>query len=156
MTKVALNKKSRYKNGYYVPVYPDKYIGNPENIIYRSSWEKRVCEWFDLTTSVVYWNSEGLVIPYFYNVDNKFHKYHIDFIAKIKNRQGDVKTYAIEVKPEKEQLPPKTKNQKRLNTEVPVYLKNQCKWDAAKAFCIEKGMEFLVLNEYDLGIKQRK
>lgn len=154
MGKVPITK-SRYKNGFFVPTYPEKYIGDVKNIIYRSSWEKRVCEWFDLTGSVIYWNSEGLKIDYFYTVDNKFHKYHIDFIAKIKDRFGNIKTYAIEVKPEKEQLLPKTKNQKRLSIEVPIYIKNQCKWDAAKVFCSEKGMTFLVLNEYDIGIKQR-
>ena len=155
MSKVALSKNGKYKNGYYTLVYPEKYVGDPKNVIYRSSWEKRVCEWFDLNVSVVYWNSEGLIIPYFFTLDKKFHKYHIDFMAKIRDRQGKVKTYVIEVKPEKEQLEPTTRIKKRQMIEIPTYIKNQCKWEAAKAFCKERGMEFLVLNEYDLGIKQR-
>ena len=154
MAKVALTK-SRYHNGIYIPKNPDKYIGDVTNIIYRSSWEKIVCKWFDMNPSIVCWNSESLVIPYFYTVDQKIHKYHIDFMAKIKSRDGTLKTYVVEIKPAKEMLPPNTKNKKRLLMETQTYIKNQCKWQAAKIFCEDKGITFLVLNEYDLGIKKR-
>ena len=155
MTKVALNTKSKYKNGYYIPTNPEKYSGDPKNIIYRSSWEKRVCEWFDMTPSILYWNSESMILPYFYTVDNKFHNYHIDFVAKIKSKNGVITTYFVEIKPEKDCILPTTKNKKRLLTEIPTYIKNQCKWKAAHAYCEARGLKFLVLNEYDLGIKKR-
>ena len=155
MVKVVLNPNSKYKNGYFIPTNPEKYIGDSNNIIYRSSWEKRICAWFDSNPSIIYWNSESLVIPYHFTVDGKEHKYHIDFVAKIKDRHGVIKTYVIEVKPEKETLPPTTKNRKRLLIEVPTYIKNQCKWKAAHAFCEARGLKFIVLNEYDIGIKKR-
>lgn len=155
MAKVALTR-SKYHNGYYTPINPEKYIGDVKNIIYRSSWEKIVCRWFDMNSAIVCWNSESVIIPYFYTVDQKMHKYHTDFMAKIKSKDGVMKTYILEIKPEKEMLPPKTKDKKRLLIETQTYLKNQCKWEAAKAFCELKGITFLVLNEYDLGIKQRK
>lgn len=156
LAKVALNRNSKYKNGYFTPLYPEKYIGDVKNIIYRSGWEKTACKWFDGNPSILFWNSESLVIPYFYTLDNKIHNYHIDFVAKIRSRDGVVKTYVIEVKPEKETLMPTTKNKKRMLIEAQTYTKNQCKWKAAKAFCDERGLIFIVLNEYDLGIKQRK
>lgn len=155
MTKVALNSKSKYKNGYFLPTNPEKYVGDVTNIIYRSSWEKRVCEWFDENHSIVYWNSESLIIPYFYTVDNKMHNYHLDFVAKIKSRTGEVTTYGIEIKPYKETILPSTKNKKRLLIEAPTYIKNQCKWNAATIFCEKNNMKFIVLTEYDLGIKKR-
>lgn len=155
MSKVALSKNSKFKNGFFKPTNPHKYVGDVNNIIYRSSWERRVCVWFDKNPSVVCWNSESLVIPYFDIGDKKMHNYHTDFVAKMLSRDGTYKTYVIEVKPEKETLPPKTKNQKKLLREVPIYVKNQCKWAAAEAYCKSKGAIFIIITEYDLGIKQR-
>ena len=155
MAKVPLSAKSKYKNGFYIPKNPEKYVGDVKNIIYRSSWEKRVCEWFDTTSAIVHWNSEGLIVDYFYPQSGKFHKYHIDFIASIKNRHGEVNKYAIEIKPAKEKVLPSTKDKKRFAIEMLTYTKNQAKWIAAKTFCAQHGMQFIVLDEYDLGIKQR-
>jgi hypothetical protein len=155
MAKVALSK-SKYKNGYFIPTNPDKYVGDIKNIIYRSSWEKIVCRWFDTNSAIICWNSESLVIDYLYTVDNKVHRYHIDFMAKIKSRDGTIKTYVIEVKPHAERNPPTTKNKRRLLLETQTYIKNQCKWKAADDFCKSKGIEFIVLDEFDLGIKKRK
>jgi hypothetical protein len=154
MAKVALTR-SRYKNGYFVPTNPEKYVGDVSNIIYRSSWEKIVCGWFDTNSSIVCWNSESLIIPYFSTLDNKMHKYHVDFMAKIKDRDGVMKTYVLEIKPEKEMLMPTTRVKKRLLLEMETYTRNQCKWAAAKIYCESRGCTFLVLNEYDIGIKKR-
>lgn len=155
MTKVALTS-SKYKNGYFKPQNPNKYVGDIRNIIYRSSWEKIACKWFDENPSIIYWNSESLIIPYISKVDMKQHNYHVDFVAKILDRNGNQKTYVIEIKPEKETLPPNSKNKKRMITEVETYVRNQSKWEAARAFCNERGLTFIVLTEYDLGIKKRK
>jgi hypothetical protein len=130
-------------------------VGDVNNIIYRSSWEKRVCQFFDESSGVLYWNSENMVIPYFYTVDGKMHNYHIDFMVKIQSRSGEVKTYLTEVKPYKETIPPSTKNKKRLLIETQTYIKNQCKWAAARSFAESKGITFILLNEFDIGIKKR-
>lgn len=155
MEKVKLNTNSKYKNGFYKPKNPEKYVGDVNNIIYRSSWERRVCEYLDNNSSVVYWNSESLVIPYFDKYTGRMHNYHTDFMAKMKTKSSGLKTYVLEIKPEKEILPPSTKNKKRLARELPIYIKNQCKWEAAKAYCEARGAIFLTLSEYDIGIKQR-
>jgi len=31
------------------------------------------------------------------------------------------------------------------------YIKNQAKWQAAKAYCEDKGMQFKIITEKDLG-----
>ena len=98
--KPTLHRTSRYKQGKFIPKYPEKYIGNCREIIYRSSWEKRLMDWLDNHPSVLAWNSEDFVIKYFLPTDGKTHSYHIDFVAKMKLKTGQVKTYAFEVKPE--------------------------------------------------------
>jgi hypothetical protein len=110
-------------------------------------------KWLDNHNSVIIWNSEGMIVPYLSPVDNKEHKYYVDFLAKMRRKDGTVMTYAIEVKPAKEMLPPrKNKNKERMITEVTTYVTNQAKWAYARAYCEQRGIAFLVLNEHDLGI----
>jgi hypothetical protein len=152
----GISKNSRYKQGVFVPKNPEKYFGKAgDAIIYRSSWEQRTMKWFDENQSVIAWNSEGVTVPYYFELDSKMHRYFVDFIAKMKLKDGTEKTYAIEVKPEAQCSPPTTKNKKRLLTETIEYMKNQAKWKAAKAFFESKGVQFIVITEKDLGISKR-
>ena len=52
--------KSRYK-----PSNPKKYQGNPNNIICRSSWERKFCQWCDRNDSIISWASEEIVYHMF-------------------------------------------------------------------------------------------
>ena len=45
--------KKGIRQGRYIPKNPHKYRGDPHNIIYRSSWEYRVCVRLDLNENVV-------------------------------------------------------------------------------------------------------
>lgn len=150
-TNPPKKSKSRFKQGHFEPVNPSKYQGT-QPIYYRSSWEKRFMVWCDTNPSILIWASESLVIPYHSPVDNKMHRYFPDFLVKVQTKSGKIETHLIEIKPRAEQLPPKTRNKKRLITETATYIVNQAKWTAAKKFCDEKGINFLVLNEKDLGI----
>ena len=143
---------NKFQKGVFAPVNPDKYHGTLP-ITFRSSWERRYMVWLDTTSNVIQWNSETLVIPYMSPVDNKMHRYFVDFVATFKTKSGEEKTYAIEIKPLNQMLPPKTRNKERLITEAKTYSVNQAKWDAATKFCKSTGIEFIVLNEKDLGIK---
>jgi hypothetical protein len=138
----------------WVPkIAPEKYVGNLNEIVSRSSWETRFLNWLDANKNVVLYSSETLVIPYISPIDNKPHRYFVDFIAKIKNRNDEIKTYAIEIKPKHETLPPVMKKNKATYAEaLKTFLINQAKWKAATAFCRSKGIEFIVLTEDDLGI----
>ncbi len=134
--------------------HPEKYAGDKDNIITRSSWERRLIKWLDENNSVLFWASEELVVPYISPLDSKTHRYFVDFVAKLKLKDGTEKIFGIEVKPMKEMKPPrKSNNQTRMLTETTTYIVNQAKWESARKFCTAKGWEFLVLNEYDLGIK---
>jgi len=140
--------------GYFRPRNPSKYIGNPENIVYRSSWELRFMNWCDLNESVLAYGSEEFFIPYRSPMDNKIHRYFPDFIIKIKEQSGEVKTYVIEVKPKKQTVPPKQPKRKTKNWlyEMKTYSVNQAKWTAAEEWCRSRDMEFRVITEAELGL----
>ena len=102
---MAESIKSKYR-----PSFPSKYKGDPTNIICRSSWERKFCHWCDLNESIIEWGSEEFYIPYLSPVDNRVHKYYPDFIIKLRESSGKIKTYVIEVKPKKQTKPPTKKS----------------------------------------------
>ena len=142
--------------GKYQPSYPQKYKGDPTNIIYRSLWERKFMVYCDLNERVLEWGSEEIALPYRSPVDNKVHRYFPDFYIKVKESTGHIKKYLIEIKPKKQTAPPtKPKRQtKGYIYEVYEYAKNQAKWEAAEEWCADRGYEFKVLTEDDLfGVK---
>jgi hypothetical protein len=140
-------------SGKYIPQNPQKYNGDSTNIIWRSTWERQVMAWLDLSENVIWWSSEELPIRYYNPIDNKIHRYFPDFIVKIRKKDDSVMTYVIEVKPEYQTKQPvrKRKTQKFLNESV-TYIINQSKWKAATEFCKDHGWKFLILTEKNLGI----
>jgi hypothetical protein len=97
--------------GKFNPKNPNKYNGDASKIQYRSSWELKLMMRFDNHPDVIWWNSEEVVIPYISPIDNKYHRYFVDFLVKIKNKEGLCETLLIEVKPKSQTSPPtKSKN----------------------------------------------
>ena len=141
-----------YTQGKYKPINPGKYHGDPTDIIYRSSWEKRFMEWCDLNSAIVQWSSETTVIPYICPTDNRKHRYFVDFKVVIKNRDGVVKSYLVEIKPDKQTRPPDPpkRKTKRFISEVMTWGKNEAKWKAATEYCKDRGIEFIILTEKHL------
>ena len=76
----------RYQ-GKYRASFPRKYKGDPNNVIYRSSWEYKFMKWCDATPTVQEWGSEEIIIPYISPVDGKRHRYFPDFYVKIEGRR---------------------------------------------------------------------
>jgi len=147
---------SKFCQSKYKPSYPQKYKGDPNNIICRSSWERKFCKWCDLNSNVLSWASEEFSIPYVSPVDRKVHRYFPDYLVKVREQNDKVKTYVVEVKPKKQTLPPKQTTKKRSRTyinEVKTYAVNQAKWKAAEEFCLDNGVKFLLVTEDQLGIK---
>ena len=62
--------------------------------------------------------------------------------------------YLIEIKPKKQTLEPKKPKRKtpRYITEVTTYVTNQAKWEAAREWCADRRMEFLILTEEHLNV----
>ena len=65
-------------SGKYIIKHPHKYDGDHTKVVYRSMWEKYVFKWCENNDEVVSWSSEEIVIPYFYDLDNKYHRYYPD------------------------------------------------------------------------------
>ncbi len=141
--------------GKFRPRNYQKYKGDPTNIIYRSRWELKFMKWCDNNTNILQWASEEFFIPYRSPLDNKWHRYFPDFYMKVKESNGSVKQYVIEVKPLRQTVRPKTPKRKTKGYiyETLEYAKNQAKWKAAKEYCKDRRYEFKVVTEKELGIK---
>jgi hypothetical protein len=141
--------------GKYKPSYPKKYKGDPTNIIYRSLWERRFMIYCDTNENILEWGSEEIVVPYRSPIDNRYHRYFPDFYIKVKDKDGKIIKMIIEIKPYKQCIEPKVQKRKTKGYiyEVVEYAKNQAKWNAAKEWCLDRGYEFKVLTENELGIK---
>lgn len=132
--------------GKFTPRNPQKYMGDYRNIIYRSSWECKVMNYFDKNPEFISWASEELVVPYKSPVDGKWHRYFPDFLVKVRSKNG-VRTLLIEVKPEKQSRPPKQQKRvtKQYINEVATWGVNQAKWKAAIEYCKDRKWEFIVM-----------
>ena len=142
-----------YKGKYY-PSFPRKYKGDPTNIIYRSLWERKFMVYCDKNQNILEWASEEIAIPYRSPIDNRVHRYFPDFYMKVKETNGKIKNYVIEVKPAKQTKPPaKPKRQtKGYIREAFEYARNQAKWKAAREYCADRMWEFKVITEKELDI----
>ena len=142
--------------GKFKPSNPSKYRGDPTGIVYRSLWELKFMKYCDLNQNILEWGSEEIALPYLSPLDNRIHRYFPDFYIKVKESNGQIKKYMIEVKPKKQTIEPipQKKRTKGYIYEVMEYAKNQAKWKAAKEFCEDRQWEFKVITENELyGIK---
>ena len=133
---------------------PSKYKGDVGNIVYRSLWELRFMKWCDQNMSVQEWGSETVIVPYISPLDKKVHRYFVDFYIKIKDKNGKIQKYLVEIKPERFTKPPSIpeRKTKKFIDEVFQYGVNEAKWKAAFEFCQDRNMKFMVLTEKDLGL----
>ncbi len=140
--------------GKYKPRFPKKYKGNPTKIIYRSSWELKFMRYCDSNQNILEWGSEEFCLPYKSPLDNRVHRYFPDFYIKVRESTGIIKQMIIEVKPKRQCMEPKKPKRKTRGYiyEVREYVKNQAKWKAAEEYCIDRGFEFKILTENELGI----
>jgi len=140
--------------GRYTIKRPEKYAGNANTVVYRSLWEKQAFKWCENNPKVKLWNSEEIVVPYKSTVDKKLHRYFVDLLIQLDNKE----TYLIEIKPKNQTIPPKKRSRKtkKYINEIVTYAKNQDKWEAATQFAEHKGWKFQVWTEEtlkNLGIK---
>lgn len=147
--KPTLN--SPYKQGYFKPMFPNKYIGSYP-IIFRSSWERKFAIYCDTHSNIVFWASEMFAIKYYNIIDKKYHTYYPDFYIKVKTENG-YKEYIVEVKPSAQlskPIEPKINNTKAwLNYKKAKisYIINICKSNALKEFARNRNYEVLYVTE---------
>jgi hypothetical protein len=144
--------KSGFRQGYYILINPDKYIGDPTKIIYRSSWEFRFCKYCDENQNVTKWSSEPFPIKYVSPIDNKEHNYYIDFYMRfLKDKEEH--DYLVEIKPEASLKKPifegiqTMKKLQSFNYAAKTWLINAAKFSAAKVYAESIGYKFTVITE---------
>jgi hypothetical protein len=144
----------KYYQGIYKVKNREKYKGNPDNVIYRSSWEAKVFFWLDNNPNVLSWGSEEFFIPYLSPVDKAVHRYFPDVIVNVKTQNGKTKIMVLEIKPENQTQPPKPKKRitEGYKNEIKTFAVNTAKWKAAEEFCLDRGWEFKIITEKHLGI----
>jgi len=143
-------------SGKFKPKNPSKYRGDYTKIIYRSLKERQVMAFLDQCKDCLEWGSEVTVVQYLYDVDQKPHRYFVDFDTKFKTKSGKIVEHIIEYKPASQCIPPKPsktnnwKAKKRYLNESLTYVKNQNKWDAATLYAEKLGKKFIVISEHDI------
>lgn len=146
VTKPKKAKVTSAKQGIYTPKFPEKYIGDANNIKYRSRWELRAMYYFDMNINFLKWGSEEISIPYIKPTDKKVHKYIPDFYVEYINSKGEVVKELIEVKPKKEVRQTK----KSTEYDLLCIAVNEAKWLSARQFCENNNLGFRILTEDQL------
>ena len=154
MTTNKSNWNSAYKQGFYNLINPEKFIGNPIDIKFRSSWEYAFCKYLDTNDKVIRWGCEQPIITYS-DLRGKVHRYYPDFyFESLKNGDPmDLKRVIVEIKPASELNPPeKPKNETGKALEnyeyaVRTHIKNKLKWNASAEYATKMGMEFVIITE---------
>ena len=153
--KAHSDSNGRYHNkvGIYVPLNKEKFVGTtfPQ---YKSLLERAMMAYLDKTPQVIHWSYEPRPITYKdltilneFGKPGKQRKYYIDFVAVIQRSDGKLKTVWIEVKSDHETREP-SKNASSNAKEI--WIRNNCKWAAARRVCESRGYEFLILTDKQL------
>jgi hypothetical protein len=147
-------KDSQYKQGYYNLVNLAKYIGDPNKIIFRSSWERKFAVYCDSNDRIVAWSSEPLQIPYMHPIEREIKPYNVDFYVKLQLGENLYRDFLVEVTPSrqlKQPIKPTGRvTEKRMTAyteQMKAYLINVAKFNAAQQYATSKGWEFIVVTE---------
>lgn len=152
-----LRPNGKWKSGKYSPSNPEKYIGDIHNIIYRSSWERKFCQYCDINPNITKWSSEPLPIPYWSPIDKKEHKYFVDYYIQVKKADNTIENWFIEIKPENQydiknrpKEPTGNLTEKKIrsyNEKLKTWIINRAKFEAATRFAEARGYKFGAINE---------
>ena len=142
----------RFAQGKYALKNEKKYVGN-SHPHYRSGWEFAFMKACDEHPNIHRWASESIKIPYKCPVTNKSTVYVPDFFIVYTDKDSKQHAELVEIKPSNQQLLEKVGSNKVNQLQ---FVKNQAKWEAAHAWCKQKGIKFRVVNEHDLFHQGKK
>jgi hypothetical protein len=148
---------SRYPEPFlFSPINKSKYVGDVTKIVIRSQLEMRFAMWCDRTPAIKQWASEELVVPYKSPIDNKIHRYFVDFWMVTQNERGEHEKWWVEIKPKVETMPPAMpkkmteKGRRNLQEATMTYYVNQAKWQSATSYAQKHAARFIVITDEDL------
>ena len=148
MQSMKPRKNSKYEEGYYKVVNPEKYIGDLNKVIYRSSYELTFYRnHLDLCDDVKYWSVEPpqLQISYYNPVKKRWARYFPDAFC-LKTINGEDVKCIIEIKPKSKLNKPKMpkdndlKKMQSYQKKLMEYRQIEAKKTAAVKFAASKGM----------------
>lgn len=143
---------AKFAQGRFEMKNPQKYVGKKTPLA-RSSWEFVFMRMLDEHQGVENWASESVQIPYRDPLTGRSTIYVPDFFIVYNDKNGKKHAEIVEVKPAsqtfKEQVGKSAYNQEQ-------YVKNLAKWEAANAWCKQKGIRFRVINEDDIFHQGKK
>jgi hypothetical protein len=148
------SKFAQITDAYPLLKHPEKYTGT-RPLTLRSGWEiSFVFKWLDVNQSIISWKSESTIIRYFSPVDNKTHRYFMDFTFTAKTPSGETKEVWVEVKPFAQTQMPKAPKRKTASYmyQLRTYMVNQAKWDTTRRIVEEKkakgeAIDFVIITE---------
>lgn len=143
---------ARFAQGKFNLKHPEKYVGN-RTPTYRSGWEFQFMKFCDEHPSVTQWASEAIRIPYRNPLTGKQTIYVPDFFIAYADRDGKQRVELIEVKPSNQTLKERTG---RSLANQAHWVINQAKWEAARAWCKQKGIFFRIVTEADIFHQGRR
>jgi len=135
---------NKWAKGKFIPKNPQKYMGNKAPT-YRSSWEFVFMKFCDENAHITEWASEPMCIPYINPIKQSKTTYLPDFLIAYKDKSGNRIVELIEIKPKKQILGEARSERDKIQAII-----NQAKWQAAEAFCAQKGIKFRVVTEDDI------
>jgi len=166
MSKHKSNGNGKWHQGEYKPQNPNKYVGDINDIIWRSKWEYKFCLYCDNEERIKKWSSEPPHHKIQYDVmENGRYKqkiYNPDFWIQVEKLNGEIEELIIEVKPYKQSIEPvepkklTVKSMRNYEYALKQYIMNINKWDAADAYCKKRGITFHVLTEKYFDERQIK
>ena len=111
-------------------------------------------DYCDSSKNILEWSSEEYVIPYKDPVQKKWRRYFPDFYMKVRETNGKISKYLVEVKPKRQVDGPKPQKRKTKQyiTEVMTYATNKAKWEAAEQYCRDRLWKFKLITEVELKI----
>jgi hypothetical protein len=164
-------KKGKTHEGFYVVRNKEKYSGDPNLVIYRSSWEYSFCKWCDYSPSILTWSSEPIQVPYYDKISklkeckklglnpNNPHNwvikhYNTDFWVEVRKADGTIEKWFIEIKPKSKMTKPDPigenaplRLQKKYNREAKEFIINEAKFEAMGEYARRTGSKFYVFTE---------
>jgi hypothetical protein len=144
----------KFAQGRFEMKNPQKYVGTKTPLA-RSSWEFVFMRTLDEHQGVENWASESVQIPYRDPLTGRHTIYVPDFFVVYRDKHGKKHAELVEVKPASQTFLEQV-GKSRYNQEQ--YIKNMAKWEAASAWCKQKGIKFRIVNETDIfhqGSKKR-
>lgn len=141
-----------YYQGKYQVRNPQKYVGTKAPFAH-SSWEIKFMQFCDDHPGIVKWACENVRIPYQNPITLKQTHYVPDFMVQYQDAQGQTHVELIEIKPQGQTTLEDAGRSARNQEQVII---NAAKWQAAEAWCKQRGVNFRIITEHQIFANKKK